>query len=109
MEEKTTINEGLGISTEWRDSADKKIEELVDNKGLVSDVIEKMILNIKVEEFGEEEYEITSYEKKLAYMGFMVLSEIYAREKAAERLDTLLGMLSSFSNFPKPNKDEDKE
>lgn len=99
-----TINTALGISEEWRSATDKKIEKLIDDEGLVSDVMEKMIAAIKEEEFGEGEYEITSYEKKLTYMGFMILSEMMAREQAAERLNDLLSMLSSLG---KNGKDEE--
>jgi hypothetical protein len=91
-----TINTALGISEEWRSATDKKIEQLIDDEGLVSDVMEKMITAIKEEEFGEGEYEITSYEKKLTYMGFMILSELMAREHAEQKLKDLLTMLSSF-------------
>ncbi len=99
-----TINEALGLSMEWRNVADKKIETLIDEEGLVSTVMEKMIAFIKEDEFGEGEYEITSYEKKLTYMGFMILSEMTAREKAAEKLDNLLGLLASMR---KNDKDEE--
>jgi hypothetical protein len=88
-----TINEALGLSEEWRSIADKKIENLIDEEAHVSGVMEKMIAFLKEAEFGEGEYEISAYEKKLTYMGFMILSEMMAREKAAEKLETLLALL----------------
>lgn len=90
-----TINEALGLSEEWRSITDKKIENLIDEEAHVSSVMEKMIAFLKEDEFGEGEYELSTYEKKLTYMGFMILSEMTAREKAVEKLDTLLGLLAS--------------
>jgi hypothetical protein len=88
-----TISEALGITDEWRTQADNKIEQMIEDEELVSDVIEKMIHDIKEEEFGEGPYELTQYEKKLAYMGFMVLSEISARSHAAAMTSSLLDFM----------------
>jgi hypothetical protein len=93
--ESASINEAMGISKEWKILTDARIEELIDAKDTVSEVLETEILTIKEQEFGAGSYQLTPYERKIALAGFLVAQEIHIRKMKAAAADAMLGLLAS--------------
>jgi hypothetical protein len=91
----TSINEAMGISKEWKILTDARIEELIEAKDTISEVLETEILTIKEQEFGTGSYELTPYERKIALAGFMIAQEIHTRQMKAAAAEAMLGLLAS--------------
>lgn len=94
-EESVSINEALGISHEWKVLTDDRIENLIDTKDTISELIESEALTIKAQEFGEGNYELTPYEKKLMLSGFMISKEIQSRQIRAAATEAMMGLLAA--------------
>lgn len=73
---KDTITGALNIPDEWLEKVHEQLEIKVLEKEAVSDVILESALELKEEEFGEGDYTLTEYEKKLVLLGFMMQSSI---------------------------------
>lgn len=78
-EQPNEIHIALGLSKDWKILNEAYIEEDVNEGSTVTDVMEKIILRLKTECFGEDNYTISEYEKKLIYAGFMLSNDLTAR------------------------------
>jgi hypothetical protein len=94
-EEKASINEALGIHQDWKILTDARIENLIDDKDTISEVIESEAMTIKEQEFGTGNYELTPYEKKLVLAGFMIAQEIHGRQMRAAATGAMMKLLAS--------------
>jgi len=94
--EKETINEALGLSQEWRDAAMNNVESCINESETLSEVMEKIAILTKEGEFGEPSakgYELTSYEKKLIYSGYMIAQEIHVLQALAAKREIMADMI----------------
>jgi hypothetical protein len=96
----TTVSSYLGLTDEWCKRLDENIEKIgstfTDPASGACHAFVEMIKQIKTEEFGNDaEYEVSDYEKKIAYMGAMVYIDTCARQIASENLSFLLNSKKS--------------
>jgi hypothetical protein len=103
---KETIADALGLSTEWKRRADRRILRLMETKENISDIIEDFAYTTKDEEFGDGDWEITEYEKKLMLGGFMLGQALLHRTMHGSATEALIDLLMNKreSHF---NEDED--
>ena len=92
-----TIAEGLGLPDVWDLKIERDIERIVFNDdALVSDIMQTIGNQIKEEEFGEVDRELSSYEKKLIFAGLTISNKL-SQNKA--RLLSKLGSLGGFGGL----------
>lgn len=99
-ENHTTINEALGIPTAWRDKKQDDVANYFMESDLstLSEIMEQVALDTKEEEFGEpnsEGYELTSYEKKLVYAGFMIAQELDHMKALAAKKELMVDIIKA--------------
>ena len=103
-EVKESIGEALGIGRDWANQTGDKVEETFAVAEKLSDIMEVLAIDIKQEEFGEGNYELTAYEKKLVYAGYLISQELNVMQAMAAKkelmMDLLLGMLGK-GDLPK--------
>ncbi len=110
-EKKDTISEALGITPDWeKENCDKLTETLIAEK-YISDGILNHIINLKTDEFGKGDYEVSSYEKKLIWTG-MEIAKILIANSQAKMIESglasllLKGLTGGGPLFPPKDKDE---
>jgi len=73
MDKQQTLPEALQLSQEWYDETAKRIEETFgETTEKISDFMEIEANNIREEEFGEVNVNITKYERKLVLIGYLI-------------------------------------
>ena len=78
---KDSISRALGITDGWVNDNFEKVGQEFDDAESISDVIENTALRIKSEEFGEGEYTLSEYEKKLMFAGLQIGNMIVQMRK----------------------------
>ncbi len=94
--EKETINEALGLSKEWRDITMEAVESRIMDAEKLSDVMEEIALVVKEDEFGEpgsKGYDLTAYEKKLIYAGYMIAQEMHVLQAMAAKKEIMSDLI----------------
>lgn len=99
--EDMAIYEALNISKDWTILNEARIEEDLDKSSTVSDAIEAIALRIKTEEFGEGEYTLSSYEKKLIFSG-LHLGNLIINMKAQDAMHSMIRSMIDESRREKP-------
>jgi hypothetical protein len=92
--EDMTIYEALDIPKDWTILNDARIQEEVENSETISEAIEAAILRIKTEEFGEGDYTLSAYEKKLIFTGLNLgnlILNMKAQNAMHEMLSSIIG------------------
>ena len=107
--EKETITEALGLKPLWKKEADKLILYLLDNREKISDIIEEFALDTKQDEFGDGDYELTSYEKKLILGGFIMGQTLLHRTMRGSATEALIDLLSSTGKRSHLDNDLDED
>jgi len=107
--EKETINGALGISDAWKESTIRFCLDEITEQDRVTDVIKSLLLDIKEEEFGEGNYELTSYEKKLLFAGMLLEKSLAQIAKKASGMESLLAMLKMLGEDGPSNESEDDD
>ena len=99
MEEmnKQTIGDALGLSPEWEKKNQENIVELLGEEKTVTEVMERLIKRIKNEEFGEEEYTISEYEKKLFFAGMEMSREMVKLAAYSQMFKGMLDMMGDIT------------
>ena len=93
---KETIYGALGLSEEWKNSNESHLNnEIVENDTLSSTLLEAA-RRLKEEEFGEGDYKISDYERKLLITGIQI-SDLMMKVQA-ERAKALLAAVLGFSH-----------
>ena len=72
MKNETTITEGLQIDDLFCEKVDRIISRNLNKKNLISEVIIASANEIREESFGECNVELSGYEKKLFFSGFVL-------------------------------------
>jgi hypothetical protein len=89
---KETISDALGLSAEWRDNTVDAVESCIGEVEKLSDVMETIAIVVKEDEFGEPGrtgYELTAYEKKLIYAGYMIAQEMHLLQAMAAKKEIM--------------------
>jgi hypothetical protein len=87
-----TITAALGISDKWGDTQHQKSIQALKEEESVSDVLEKLGKDAKVEELGVSSQNLTPYENKLMMVGFFVGSAV-AQANVYKNMDNPMEML----------------
>jgi hypothetical protein len=73
MSKEQTLPEALELTQEWYDNTAKRIEETFgETTKKISDFMEIEATNVREEEFGEVDVNITKYERKLVLLGYLI-------------------------------------
>jgi hypothetical protein len=72
MKSETTITEGLEIPDSFCETAENIISKNLNEKNSISDVIIAAAKEVREESFGECNVELSEYEKKLFFSGFVL-------------------------------------
>jgi hypothetical protein len=94
QEKKETISESMGISDEWFDETSDLAGHIIMSSDKVSEVLEKIIVDIRLNEFGTD-HDISDYEKKLILAGYVVGSAI---QRANHDTKTLIKALRNLKD-----------
>lgn len=100
MEKEKTISEALNISDEWVVENESRIEDALLEMETVSDCMENLIMQIKTEEFGKGDYEISDYERKILFAGYLI-GQLVVRQREAARMGSLIGHILQQSRRPR--------
>lgn len=90
--EKETISDALGLSAEWRDNTVDAVESCLGEVEKLSDVMETIAIVVKEDEFGDpgsKGYDLTAYEKKLIYAGYMIAQEMHVLQAMAAKREIM--------------------
>jgi hypothetical protein len=99
--EDMAIHEALNISKDWTILNESRIQEDLDKSSTVSDAIEAIALRIKTEEFGEGDYTLSAYEKKLIFSG-LHLGNLIVNMKAQDAMHSMIRSMIEGSGKEKP-------
>lgn len=105
-EKDMSITDALGLKESWKKRNTKLMIDALQRNDTVSQTIRETISRIKNEEFGEGNYEISDYEIKLCFAGYVMageMQEMQQKQVAAALLKHMMGM--NPDNF----KDDDEE
>ena len=73
MAKEQTLPEALQLDQTWYDNTAKRIEETFgETTEKISDFIDIEATNVREEEFGEIDVNITKYERKLVLLGYLI-------------------------------------
>jgi len=107
--EKESVNGALGISDTWKDTTISFIIDEIEKSDKVTEVVASILLDIKEEEFGEGNYELTTYEKKLLFAGMLLEKSLTSLAKKAKGMESLLAMLKMLGEDGPSNESEDED
>jgi hypothetical protein len=91
-----TITAALGISDQWGDAQHHKSIQSLNEEESVSDVLEKLGKDVKVEELGVNSQNLTPYENKLMMVGFFlgsVVTQANLRKNMGNPMEMLMRMM----------------
>jgi hypothetical protein len=97
----TTVYEALGLTKDWTDHNTEELQAEMESNELVSSTMEASIKRIQIECFGEGDYGISDYEKKLIFTGFQ-MSQMENRISEAKKFAVLIKGMKSFSGKTRP-------
>lgn len=101
-----TITEGLGIGDDkYFDLTRERVTKKLESLKTLSDVLEQVAEEVRDEEFGESNFRISQYEKKLMLSGFLV--GCVRAEAKMDELKTLLEMLMLAKSLGKNGEGEE--
>jgi len=105
-----TITSALGLSDEWYEKNEKRIEKAIEDHSTISDVMIEAIETLKTEEFGDGNYVPTDYEKKLIFTGMSIANEMFSRKMSAARNVAIGSLMGSIFGdmFSGPKKEEEE-
>jgi hypothetical protein len=68
-----TITQALKIEDDWLKSTQEVISKIWEDRDTISDIIQDSAVHVRNSEFGNiQGVELTTYEKKLVMLGFMI-------------------------------------
>jgi len=108
MKSETTITEGLQIDDSFSEKADRIISRNLNEKNLISDIIIAAANEIREESFGECNVELSEYEKKLFFSGFVLGIRKVENDMSNARKEMLGGIFGNlFKDFGLDNEDKE--
>jgi hypothetical protein len=92
MDKNLTLPEALELTQEWYDNTAKRIEDTFgETTDKISDFIELEANNLRDEEFGEVDVNITKYERKLVLLGYLIgLQRVKSNDPMSSFIEFLL-------------------
>jgi hypothetical protein len=108
---KKTITGGMGLKSSFVESAQEIIKKSLKKTSYVSDALLDIAEKIREDSLGEVYLEISEYEKKLIFIGF-IAGEMRASSQIAGQIEMLkyvekISDLEGFMDFLGKQKDED--
>ena len=89
MMKEMTVYEALGLSKKWTDSNSEQLQAEMESNELVSSTMETTIKRIQDDCFGEGDYGLSEYEKKLIFAGFQ-MGQMESRVAEARRFAAMI-------------------
>ena len=108
-EEGQSIWEAMGIADQWTDKNFEELKKELENSETISEMLEKAATRVKDEEFGEGNYGLTEFEKKLMLVGFQAAQIMMELKQEAAKRAALMGMLKGILGKGIPGLDLDAE
>jgi hypothetical protein len=84
-----TVYEALSLTKEWTDHNAEELQVEMESNELVSSTMETTIKRIQTDCFGEGDYGLSEYEKKLIFAGFQ-MGQMESRVSEGRRLAALI-------------------
>lgn len=93
-----TITGGLGIPDEFHEKGETIVKNALPSNSSISDFIIAVTKEVREESLGECNVEISEYEKKLIYSGFISGIKVIEHSMNKKRNEILGGFLGSIFN-----------
>jgi hypothetical protein len=92
MAKEQTLPEALQLDQTWYDNTAKRIEETFgETTEKISEFIDIEATNVREEEFGEIDVNITKYERKLVLLGYLIgLQRVKSNDPMSSFIEFLL-------------------
>lgn len=105
--DKSTITGGLGLEEKFFEEGQNMVKEAYMRTDTVSEMLEELAKDVRDESLGKMEAPITSYEKKLVFVGFLsgILREKANSAGQEEVQKRILGLLGGLLGGEKPGGD----
>jgi hypothetical protein len=84
-----TITSALGVKDSWFKDNFETINEALSDSDTISDAMEQVANRIKVDEFGEGDYTLSIYEKKLILAGLQ-MGQILAQARGKQAVESMI-------------------
>jgi hypothetical protein len=89
---KDSITSALGIEDTWFLENFELLEKALNDSDTVSDAMEQVANQIKVDEFGEGDYQLSLYEKKLILAGLQ-MGDVLAKAREKQAMESVIHAL----------------
>ena len=104
--ENQTITGGLGIKEEYFDIAKDRVLKKLKDLDTVSDALESVAEEVRDEEFGDSNFRVSEYEKKLILTGF-IMGCVSSEARMSQKLDELKMVMSLMAMSKEIGKDKE--
>jgi len=104
--ENETITEGLGIKEEYFDIAKERVLKKLKDLDTISDALESVAEEVRDEEFGDSNFRVSGYEKKLILSGF-IMGCVRAEAHMSQKMDELKMVMSLMAMSKQVGTSED--
>ena len=104
--ENETITGGLGIKEEYFDIAKDRVLKKLKDLDTVSDALESVAEEVRDEEFGDSNFRVSEYEKKLILSGF-IMGCVRSEAHMSQKMDELKMVMSLMAMSKQVGTSED--
>ena len=104
--ENETITGGLGIKEEYFDIAKDRVIKKLKDLDTVSDALESVAEEVRDEEFGDSNFRVSEYEKKLILSGF-IMGCVRSEAHMSQKMDELKMVMSLMAMSKQVGTSED--
>jgi hypothetical protein len=104
-----TITEGLGITDESFETSLSIASDSINSNDLISDAIIETALNVREDELGECNTDLSNYEKKLVLTGFLLGLKKIERDHEMIMKNSIMGIIGGIHGFQVSDSDDDEE
>ena len=104
--ENETITGGLGIKEEYFDIAKERVLKKLKDLDTVSDALESVAEEVRDEEFGDSNFRVSEYEKKLILSGF-IMGCVRSEAHMSQKMDELKMVMSLMAMSKQVGTSED--
>ena len=104
--ENQTITGGLGIKEEYFDIAKDRVIKKFKDLDTISDALESVAEEVRDEEFGDSNFRVSEYEKKLILSGF-IMGCVRSEAHMSQKMDELKMVMSLMAMSKQVGTSED--
>lgn len=104
--ENETITGGLGIKEEYFDIAKDRVIKKLKDLDTISDALESVAEEVRDEEFGDSNFRVSEYEKKLILSGF-IMGCVRSEAHMSQKMDELKMVMSLMAMSKQVGTSED--